>query len=219
MFVLKCSFVFLSGFLSFLHLGKGNAQKVSIGTKDQRNKCPRWQQMGCLLDTAEKACEAGEGDVGEGDVKTLVSKLERESIWMCCCPYPYMPCTKAERDAECDAMMVEHIHPHIASPGSPKQFLESLQKVRGGLRALGGADCEVMAPLEPLSYCGYESQPQQQRSLGRADLFCEMLTWQWEELGDGDAGEFERNGCPMVKADRARNGNSRKGGSLRDDEL
>ena len=31
---------------------------------------------------------------------------------------------------------------------------------------------------------------------------CEMLTWQWEELGDGNDAEFAEYDCPMVKDHR-----------------
>merc|ERR1712031_106878 len=46
------------------------------------------------------------------------------------------------------------------------------------------------------------------------ELMCEMLTWQWEELGDGNEPEFDQYKCPMVKKNEAKNGNDRKGHSL-----
>jgi len=68
--------------------------------------------------------------------------------------------------------------------------------------------------------CGFEAQPRKARSLARQDLFCEMLTWQWEELGDGDQSEFAGNGCPMIAANQALNGDKRKGagGNEEDDQ-
>ena len=49
------------------------------------------------------------------------------------------------------------------------------------------------------------------RVVERADLNCEMLTWQYEKLGDGDPKEFQYNQCPLPlhKADE-QEGNARK---------
>ena len=30
-----------------------------LGTKEERNTCPHWQHMGCLMDATEKICEGG----------------------------------------------------------------------------------------------------------------------------------------------------------------
>ena len=45
----------------------------------------------------------------------------------------------------------------------------------------------------------------------RHDVICEMLSWQWEELGDGNKEEFGKIGCPFIEKDMAPDGNDRKG--------
>jgi hypothetical protein len=35
------------------------------------------------------------------------------------------------------------------------------------------------------------------RKIARADINCELMTWQWEELGDGSASEFRENECTV----------------------
>jgi len=39
---------------------------------------------------------------------------------------------------------------------------------------------------------------------------CEMLTWQWEELGDGNKPEFDQYMCPMDEEMQATDGDRRK---------
>jgi hypothetical protein len=56
------------------------------------------------------------------------------------------------------------------------------------------------------------------RSIERADIFCETVTWQWEELGDGNEEELKRNKCPIPKRPRG-DGNARKGQQLAHDDL
>merc|ERR1719150_2653702 len=90
-------------------------------------------------------------------------------------------------------------------------MVDGLQMARGEMRRAGGDACAALAPEAPRSLCGHEGQPPQDRSLLREDLFCEMLTWQLEELGDGDPAEFERNFCPFDAAAAAEDGDSRKG--------
>ena len=37
------------------------------------------------------------------------------------------------------------------------------------------------------------------RSIHDNVLFCETVTWQWENLGDGSRKEFRRNACPLPR--------------------
>merc|ERR1711972_206431 len=89
-----------------------------------------------------------------------------------------------------------------------------LQRARGDLLRADKEKCSSLAPMNPLSVCRFEADPKKTRSLDRQDLFCEMVTWQWEELGDGNAAEFEKNGCHMDPKAKAKNANKRKGGKL-----
>lgn len=186
----------------------GSSGKL-IAVMSSRKKCKHWQQMGCLLDAFEKAC----GDEPASSASGLMKKTSTESIWMCCCPTPYKACDKSERVAACDTAMKKHIGGNNNLSGG-NSFINALQNVRADLRKAGGQACNVLAPKKPLSVCGKAAHPKVTRSIGRADLFCEMLSWQWEELGDGNQPEFHSNGCPYIKSHKGANGNSRKGGRL-----
>merc|ERR1712125_223826 len=94
-------------------------------------------------------------------------------------------------------------------------MVKGLQLARGKMQQAGGDACTALAPAEPLSTCGFDGSPPRQRSLHRNDLFCEMVTWQWEELGGGNPREFATNNCNFDKKAKAGPGtNARKGGIL-----
>jgi len=176
------------------------AHAAPIHSKAERRACPYYQHATCLLDIAEKACEPDEEPL------SLLDWGARESVWLCCCPLPYQPCKPEEMSRDCKSAVKEHLSASIST-----EMLRGLQLARGAMLAKGGEACHKgLAKQEPLSSCGTG------RSLDRLDLFCEMLTWQLEELGDGNEQEFERNGCPYVESDRGDDSKTeaRKGGSL-----
>eukprot|EP00927_Polykrikos_kofoidii_P011467 TRINITY_DN14877_c0_g1_i1.p1 TRINITY_DN14877_c0_g1~~TRINITY_DN14877_c0_g1_i1.p1 ORF type:complete len:205 (-),score=34.55 TRINITY_DN14877_c0_g1_i1:76-690(-) len=188
-------------FLARCFFGEANA----IADVTRRKACPHYQQMQCLLDISEKACEPDEEPL------PLLDWNERESVWLCCCPLPYKPCKADQMDQVCLKSVNEHLAASKVKTSS--ELLAGLQKARGAMRAHGGEQCAALAPEEPLSICGFAASPPQSRSLERQDLFCEMVTWQWEELGDGNPVEFKNNGCKFEKAAKG-NGNERKGQQL-----
>ena len=51
----------------------------------------------------------------------------------------------------------------------------------------------VFLAEEPHATCGGSSTG---AAFNRPDLFCEMMLWQSENLGDGDEAEYKKNGCP-----------------------
>ena len=53
--------------------------KPIIFSPEERRSCPLFQQIGCVSDVLEKACEPDE-------TPDFVEKTGLESIWMCCCP-------------------------------------------------------------------------------------------------------------------------------------
>ncbi|OLQ04393.1 hypothetical protein AK812_SmicGene12537 [Symbiodinium microadriaticum] len=161
----------MSVLLLLLPLAVESAQLLP---KEERMACPYYQTSGCILDQLEKVCE------GEGE--DMLAPAGEESIWMCCCPTPYIPCSPNESDASC----LSGIKKEIKEAGTLS--LDGLLKVR---RQLFGRILKDM-PL----------------------LMCEMLTWQWEELGDGNPEEFAMHDCPMIKQNKAKNGDDRKGHSL-----
>mmetsp|Transcript_47858 Transcript_47858/g.113722 ORF Transcript_47858/g.113722 Transcript_47858/m.113722 type:complete len:204 (+) Transcript_47858:104-715(+) len=182
---------------------------VDIASEEARRQCVHWQHMSCLLDVFEKTCDEGDDASGFLDYKA------EESVWLCCCPLPYKACHRSAQNEACVASMEKHMKPLAAqdTQASLVDLRYALQSVRTDLRAAGGDACTVLADGEPMSTCGSEAKPRVERSIARPDLFCEMLTWQREDLGDGDAGEFKANGCPWPKK-KARNGNSRKRGRM-----
>merc|ERR1719265_2983725 len=118
----------------------------------------------------EKSCEPD-----EGEPRFLIKKKRVESAWMCCCPDPYKPCDRNQRDATCDQAMNKYVAPHMDKNVKPQTVMMALQKVRGVLRGAGGKPCQVLAPEQPISTCGYAQKPKVSRSIGRANLFCEIL--------------------------------------------
>jgi hypothetical protein len=56
----------------------------------------------------------------------------------------------------------------------------------------------VAGKMEPEAFkavCGFQIIPPLKRAIGHPGIFCETVTWQWEELGDGDRHEFKENRC------------------------
>jgi len=204
--------------LLLLALGLWPGRAGGIAPTKERRACPHYQQAGCMLDVLEKACEPDEGPAA-----AHLEMHREESIYMCCCPAPYRRCAAEERSPSCDRAVKEFIHPLGALRDvTPQKLGEALQRARGRVLADGGGACEVLAPQEPLSRCGHEASPPVKRSLEREDLFCEMLTWQFEELGDGNPDEFKRNNCPYVRSRKAKAGkgkDARKGQRLTPKEL
>merc|ERR1712232_347426 len=72
-----------------------SAWESPLPPRDERLACPYYQSSGCILDQLEKACE------GEGS--EMMDPLAGENIWMCCCPEPYINCSKEEMDKACVA--------------------------------------------------------------------------------------------------------------------
>ena len=76
-----------------------------------------------------------------------------------------------------------------------------IQEVRSDLWKASSSECQTYfsKPL-PFSKCNKKdgSKPLQ-RHVERGDINCEMLTWQYETLGDGNTEEFKYNNCPLPK--------------------
>merc|ERR1712232_1543348 len=133
---------------------------AAIESKEARTACPYYQNMQCLLDISEKACEPDESPI------ELLQWNAQESIWLCCCPLPYKACKKEEMDTKCIEVVKEHLPSTITERA---QMVIGLQKARGLMRKAGGDKCTALAPEEPLSVCGFEAAIKKQRSLDRED--------------------------------------------------
>ena len=177
------------------------------GSAEERRSCPHFQHIGCLSDVLEKACEN----------EFALGALEPESVWMCCCPEPYHPCAKADRDATCDKAIHSFLKPQEGGPDLAVQanHIVALQQARGVLVSAHGNCKKFFAPELPHSKCGSPST----RTIERADIFCETVTWQWEELGDGNPEELARNACPLPKRKASESeGGARKGQQLEESQ-
>ena len=79
-----------------------SAAAINIqGSAEDRRSCPHFQHIGCISDVLEKACEN----------EFTLDALETESVWMCCCPRPYQPCSLADRDSTCDKALHKFLRP------------------------------------------------------------------------------------------------------------
>lgn len=196
--------------------GGGHGPPFVLGTPAERRTCPHFQAMNCFVDLLEKICEK--------ELEVLGKDVE-ESVWMCCCPEPYKHCTAQDvkRNPQCLAALQKHVAPLDASGRSDADVtaaMNALQNARGDLRAAAiatNANCATyFADPLPLTKCGQDTVG---RTVERNDIFCETITWQYEELGDGNPDEFKTNGCvlPATQADSTQ-GVARKNGFLKGHE-
>ena len=137
---------------------------------------------GCLLDALEKTC----GEKPEARLQTLNSTLldmqAMESAFLCCCPTPYVSCSQAEVSPTCLQTLASTKAQLEKEGADPVKLLQQARIVL--LSAEDDAAALNFAPAEPYAECS--------RGFGaRKDLFCEMLVWQYTELGDGN----EVSGC------------------------
>eukprot|EP00435_Cladocopium_sp_Y103_P061471 s145_g23.t1 len=159
----------------------------------ERLSCPYYQASGCILDQLEKVCE--------GEAAEMMAPNALENVWMCCCPRPYVSCSSNESDKTC----VKALAGEIKSSGG-ELSIKGLMNVREKL--LGSSE-----------RCSSFERPTQEAKCGKwpkemPKVMCEMLTWQWEELGDGNDAEFAQYDCPMIKENQASDGELRKGHAL-----
>jgi len=161
---------------------------IFVAEKSAREACPYWNAIGVLDDHMELMC--GDGQVSESALEHF-NPLLPESLAMACCPIPYKACALAERVTGCDALLAPLFKVEKGKT-SPDLAYSLVQKVRGALR---NADekCHVLPAEEPHAKCGGSPTG---AAFSRADIFCEMMLWQSEQIGDGNEDEYKRNGCP-----------------------
>ena len=100
-------------------------------------------------------------------------------------------------------------------------FQVAVIAVRNDLWEAGGDACQrnLAKPATFLSSRQICGKPKVPRSLMHSGYFCECVTWQWENLGDGNAAELKSNRCPIPRLKLGHapengapgNGNDRKG--------
>ncbi|CAD7926139.1 unnamed protein product [Amoebophrya sp. A120] len=194
--------------------------------KKQRHQSLVWQQAGCILDAHEKVCDDDAPKNSKYAEKLHIRLLEEslnplshENMFLCCCPRPYKTCGRNKVDKFClkevAAMKkrITGINPDHDDAATEMQ--KELQKLRGRLmdNAMKGkvnekdavfmkdeSEKSVVAPMEPFTYCTKE----QKLYHTRPDLKCDMLTWQFEELSDGNKPEFKQDECPFVRIHQAK---------------
>lgn len=92
-------------------------------------------------------------------------------------------------------------------------LVEGLQMVRGFLQRDGGVACSILATAEPLAKCSSSG------TFDRQDLTCELLTWLWEERGEGHETEFHDNNCAFEASDRFAGGDEHGPGGYEEHSL
>jgi len=159
--------------------------KFAVAERSAREACPYWNAIGVLDDHLELMCEGGQ------EFEFAFKPDGVESLAMACCPTPYKACALSERVAGCDALIAPLFMVDIHS-ATAEQALMMVQKVRGVLRD-ADKKCHVLPAEEPHVKCGGSPTV---AAFDRPDIFCEMMLWQSEQLGDGGENEYNRNGCP-----------------------
>ena len=176
----------------------------------ERRTCKHHQAIGCLTDLMERTCE------GEID---FLPKLAEESVYLCSCPEPFEACKKTVReDSLAHTLIAKYIEPLGESTTDKDVLLKALQDVRSGLWK-DSEECRAnFANPKPYSTCVADRKTHKftddgtlaakggtrapkvalktRATLERLDMYCELITWQHEELGDLEKEEFEISGCP-----------------------
>jgi len=184
--------------LAPLLFSSGIAAAVSVASFKERNNCPYWKAVGVLSDLIEISCGGERSD-------NVLDPTAQESVALACCPEPYGRCNAAERVAGCD----ETIVPILQSSGttdSQEAWRGALQRARGALVA-ADERCSVLAPEMPHATCKGENLA------GRNDIYCEMMLFQTEQLGDGDPEEYKGIGCPWP-GDKVQKAGATKGRAM-----
>jgi hypothetical protein len=172
----------------------GSLKVGSAASQAAREECPHWRAMGCLLDVAERTC------LGAGKRPHFILPNAKESAWLCCCPEAYKPCAPAvwKRNAACVSALRKQLGPAVEDwrelKGVPSMHRarEAVQLAREQLQRDNPKCTDVLAPARPLAGCSGSR-------LSRADLFCETITYQWTNFGDGDAQEFRKHQCAIPR--------------------
>jgi hypothetical protein len=176
----------------------------------ERRTCKHHQAIGCITDLMERTCE------GEID---FMPKLAEESVYLCSCPEPFEACKKGVReDSLAHTLIAKYIEPLGESTTDKDVLLKALQDVRSGLWKDSDECRDNFANPKPYSTCVADRKTHKftddgtlavkggtrapkvalktRATLERLDMYCELITWQHEELGDLEKKEFEINGCP-----------------------
>eukprot|EP00929_Paragymnodinium_shiwhaense_P035820 TRINITY_DN19295_c0_g1_i1.p1 TRINITY_DN19295_c0_g1~~TRINITY_DN19295_c0_g1_i1.p1 ORF type:complete len:207 (-),score=39.52 TRINITY_DN19295_c0_g1_i1:58-678(-) len=159
-----------------------SASAGEVASRADREACPYWKAVGVLSDLIEISC-------GGERPKGLLDPMTRESPALACCPEPYGACEISERVAGCDETIVP-ILKAAGSTASSEAWRGALQRARGALVA-ADPKCSVLAPEQPHATCKGENLA------GRNDIYCEMMLFQTEQLGDGNEGEYANLKCPF----------------------
>lgn len=178
-----------------------------MGTMEERRQCRHWQAVGCLSDGLEKLCESKSDDHS----RMLLRPDAGENLWFCCCPRPYEPCTAAQRSKRCDTVLLDAFRGLAGKKTTTREVVKGVLRARHAFREDDPKCAAVLTSKDYVvnpgatgkskkkAYCGKEAVPPLTRAVAHHGVFCETVTWQWEELGDGDENEFRANGCPIPK--------------------
>jgi len=169
----------------------------AVASRTEREACPFWKAVGVISDHIELACG------GERSIK--MDPAGRESVALACCPEPYGKCKTSERVLGCDDIIAPILSRRNAT-ASKEAWVKALQKARGAL-VVADDRCSSLAPEEPYATCKGEN------IAGRDDIYCEMMLFQTEQLGDGDPSEYRQLNCPYP-GKRVKDAGQKKGGKM-----
>jgi hypothetical protein len=212
-------------------LGGEEASVVPAVSFKERRACKHYQAIGCITDLMERTCE------GEHINEPFLSPGAEDSVYLCACPEPFAACTKKDRqDGLAHELIMKHIAPLGEDVKDKEVLVKALQDVRTGLWK-DSAECRSsFANPKPYTGCVIsrkmfvEKDSKSPNKFGddgtratiqRLDMYCELLTWQHEELGDHPLGEFKMQSCPTEGLAQAPKTETvrRKSQSLSKDEL
>ena len=180
-------------------LGGGEASLIPSHSFEQRHACKHYQAIGCITDIMERTCE---------DEIDFLAKSAEDSVHLCACPEPFAACTRSKRqDTLAHQLLETHITPLGEDVKDKEVILKALQDVRTGLWEDDDTCRSVFANPKPYTGCinrtvytDKNSEPShsntERGSIERLDMFCELRTWQYEELGSSALAELELNKCP-----------------------
>ena len=192
------------------------------GSRQSREACRHWQHVGCLGDVLEKTCDTDGEPIENALASFLTPRCRESVWSCCCpSPYAPCARDEADTEcvrtmvrhfAPIAARLRADAVTSVATPvGETVQLLRPLATaVRAALLAVRAAliasDPTCAACLghgarnttaaqsllsTSLGFCGSDP-PSVPRSIRDNVLFCETVTWQWENLGDGSLKLFAR---------------------------
>ena len=180
-------------------LGKAPVRQVGSSggaSTAAREMCPHWNAMGCLLDATARTCFSSSSSSNRAGRPHFILPNAKDSVWVCCCPEPYTPCSVAAWKANtvCVAAMRKRFGPLVSdwralkSVPTMHRAREAAQLAREDMQKAAAQCSDTLAPARPLAGCA-------KGGISRADLLCE--TYQWAVVGGGNKETLQAHHCTV----------------------